>query len=366
MKEAGGFAMADNFTYNATAIFDAKATLGENAWVVENPIAGAVLVVLGSIVLAFISTLAMRWLFWHVAKRTKTELDDKVLEALPEPTFRAIVLLGLLWAVGILGMGGAGSLASNIIVTLIYLVVVLAAVSIANVFFKYGFEKLAERTQSTLDDEIMPIAKKTTTAIIWIFGAILILSHWGVDIGPFLAGLGIAGLAVSFAMQDSLSNIFGGVSLILDKTFKVGDKVELDSGEIGVIADVGLRSTRIRTYNNEMITVPNSILAKTKIKNYVQPDHSLRLVVKFGVAYGTDTERARKVILSTIKGITGISKAQEPKVVFTSMGDSAVLGEAYFWVEDYSTGYDRWVEATEEIYKVPRMRGGGIPSPYSS
>ncbi len=340
------------------------AYLEQYSFVAENQLLFAAVLVVASFVAAWLAMIFIKILIHLVAKRTKSDLDDELLKAAQTPIFRLIVLAGLLVSTQLLGLeGGVLDITTKILLTLIYLTVVLYALKASNVFYIHGFEEIAKRTKSSLDDEIMPIAKKTTAAVIWIFGIILILSAWGIEIGPFLAGLGIAGLAISFAVQDSLSNIFGGISIIMDKVYKVGDRIQLDSGEVGEVLDVGLRSTRIRTFDHEVLIIPNGQLAKAKVKNFVQPDMSLRVVVKFGVEYGTNPDKVKKVLVPVLSGMKGIQKEPAPVVEFTDMGDSSLNCVAKFWVPEYTMAYDKKLEATDLIYKELNKARIGIPFP---
>ncbi len=338
--------------------------LGEYSFVTENQFLFAVVLLVASFVIASIAMIFISLVIEIVAKRTKSELDDELLHKARTPLFRLIVLAGLLISTQLLDLGGAVlDMTTKILLTLIYFTVIFYALKAAAIFYTHGFEKITERTESTIDDEILPIARKTTSAVIWIFGIILILGVWGVDVTPFIAGLGIAGLAISFAIQDSLSNIFGGISILLDKVYKVGDRIALDSGEVGNVADVGLRSTRLRTFDNEIIIVPNSKIANSKIKNYVQPDRSLRVSVKFGVEYGTKPEKVKKVIEPVLAKMEGINKKRAPIVEFLEMGDSALSCVARFWVPDYTEAWGKKLEATDLIYNELNKTKIGIPFP---
>jgi len=159
----------------------------------------------------------------------------------------------------------------------------------------------AAKTASSADDRLIPLIEKIIKVILIALAVIFIFDSWEIDISPLLATAGIAGIAVSLAVKDSLANILGGLQLVLDKTFKVGDKVKLESGELGVILDIGLRSTKLRTYDNEVIYIPNGYLANAKVRNYTVPDLKIRVNVEFGVAYGSDTDLVREVVLKTLK-----------------------------------------------------------------
>lgn len=321
--------------------------------------------IVASFILAIIVLAVLKVITGQVAKRTKTEFDDKLVEATQTPVFRLIILGGFYLAVLNLSLDAVlVDIVLKLILTAVYLVVTLFIIDVLNVVVKYGLGDLAKRTDSTLDDEVIPIFHKTALVVIWALGIILILGVWGVDVGPFLAGLGIAGLALSFALQNTLSNVFSGVSLIIDRTFRIGDKIQLDSGEVGTIHEISLRSTRVKTYDNEILIIPNNVLAQAKIKNFTQPDLKIRVVVPFGVEYGNNPDKVIKLIEGTIKkNVKGILKDPPVSVVFTEMGGSSLDFQARFWVEHYGKAYDKKLETTDLIYNTLNKAKIGIPFP---
>ncbi len=328
-----------------------------------DPLINSAVVLIVSWVLAFLSVKIIKLLIANIASRTKTTADDEILEAMEKPLFRLFILGGLYLSIYLLGLNPFIEIILRIIVSAAYLTITFFVLRVLDIIVKDVLEKLARRTSNSMDDEIIPIFHKAAKAIVWIFTVILILGVWGVDIAPFLAGLGIAGLAISFALKETLSNVISGVSLIMDKTFKVGDKVKLDSGELGVIHEITLRSTRIRTYDNEIIIIPNSNMASAKIKNYTQPTLDVRVTVPFTVAYGTDPDKVRKTILALLKKEKGILKEPSPSVVFSEMGDFALHFQAYFWVETYAEAYSKKIEMIDKIYKELNKKNIEIPFP---
>jgi MscS family membrane protein len=330
-----------------------------------DPIIVSAGLIVASFILAIVVLAFVKLLTRLLASRTKTEFDDKLLESVQKPLFRLIIVGGFYLAVLNLGLDSAVvDVSLKLILTFAYLVLTLFIADALNITVNYGLRELTKKTDNTLDDEIIPIFHKTALVVIWAFGLIMILGAWGVDIGPFLAGLGIAGLAISFALQNTLSNVFAGVSLIIDKTFKIGDKIQLDSGEVGVIHEISLRSTRVRTYDNEIIIIPNSVLAQAKIKNYTQPDLKLRVVVPFSVEYGNDPEQVIPLIEKAIKkNVKGILKKPTVSVIFTTMGASSIDFSARFWVENYGDAYAKKLEANDLIYNTLNKAKIGIPFP---
>ena len=223
--------------------------------------------------------------------------------------------------------------------------------------------KWAKKTKSTLDDSLVSLLQKTSKVLIFAIAFIYVLGVWGIEVLPFLASLGIAGIAIAFALQSSLSNIFGGITLILDKSIEVGDVIELDEATKGTVLDIGLRSTRIRTFDNEVIIVPNGKLADSKIRNYAQPDLSARGVMPFSVAYGSDIGKVKKIVLKEVKKIEHILDEPEPAVRFVEMGDSALKFKVYFWVDHYSNRFSARERTNTLIYNALRKNKIGIPYP---
>ncbi len=163
-----------------------------------------------------------------------------------------------------------------------------------------------------------------------------------------------------------MKNVFGGITLILDKNFEIGDKVKLESGELGEVLDIGLRSTKLRTYDNEVIYVPNGYLANSRILNYTRPTSKIRVGIAFGVEYGSKVKNVQKVVLKVIKGMKEVLKDPEPRVLFLEMGDSALSFKAFFWVENWKNAYSKKLEATEKIYDALNKAKIGIPLPTQS
>ena len=190
-----------------------------------------------------------------------------------------------------------------------------------------------------------------------------ILSIWSIDIAPLLASLGIAGLALGFAVKDSLSNIIGGISLILDQTIKVGDKIKLESGEKGHIIDMGLRASRLKTHTNEVIIIPNGQLANSRIQNYGQPDPSLKIVIDFGVSYDSEVDLVRKVVHDAILTMTEIKTDASPEVLFVSMEDFYLKFSVRFWIADYGQAWSQKLEATDKIFSALKANKIDIPFP---
>ena len=296
--------------------------------------------------------------------RTKTKLDDIIIKKLYKWVFYLLFLIGTKYA--FIYSGVLLKYADKLILildSLLILVLFYALYVFIDVFIAYGGKKFASKTKSTMDDSLIPLIEKFTKWFFIIIAFLIIFSKWGIDIGAVLAGLGIAGIAIGFAVKDSLANIFGGISLILDKNFKVGDKIKIDSGDVGVIEDIGLRSTKLKDYDNHLIIVPNGKLANSKIINYVKPDPKLKFKIDFAVEYGVDVDKVKKIILKVLEGISSVVDEPAPSVLFKEMGDSALIFSARAWVENYGDAFMTKEESTCEIYKALNKAKINIPYP---
>jgi MscS family membrane protein len=314
-----------------------------------------------SVLAAFLVKFIVRQVLKPLTKKTKTKIDDLIIKSISSIIFYAVVVLG--FKIGIQHLEFETDVISSIINSLFIIIVVLLVIRIITNFSKHWLKEWASKTDSTADDRLIPLVAKILKAVAIILGFFFIFDTWNINISPLLATAGIAGIAIGFAVRDSLANILGGIQLVLDKTFKVGDKIELDSGEMGEILDIGIRSTKLRTYDNEVIYIPNGSLANTKVKNFTVPDLSVRVNVNFGVEYGSDPEQVRNVVMEAVKKIDTVIEDPEPVVQFLNMSDFSLDFVARVWVQSYTDAYSTKLKVTNEIYKALNKANIGIPFP---
>ncbi|MBU2589931.1 MAG: mechanosensitive ion channel family protein [Nanoarchaeota archaeon] len=300
----------------------------------------------------------------NLTKKTKTNIDDELIEAIRKPAYYLLTFIGILFAFFALQIDTKiMELILNLFFSLITIAFTIILIRVAKVFIDFWGKIWAKKSKSSLEYDLLPLMKKTSTVLLLVIGLLFILKIWGIDITGLLAGLGIAGIVIGFALKDSLSNVFGGISLILDKNIKRGDRIKIENGEIGTIEDIGIRSTKLLTFDNELIIIPNGILSNSRIQNYVLPEPAQRVKVHFGVEYGSDINKVRKVVLDTIKKLENVIKEPIPEMDFVEMGDFALLMVAKMWVNSYQNAYSVKVKATEEIYKALKKANINIPFP---
>jgi small-conductance mechanosensitive channel len=314
-----------------------------------------------SVLVAIVVKFVMRRILKPLAKKTKTKIDDLIIKSISSIVFYLVLLLG--FKIGIQHFQFETAIYSSIVNTLLVLIIMIMILRIITSFSMHWIKDWAMKTESTADDRLIPLVAKILKTVTIVLGFFFIFDTWNINISPLLATAGIAGIAIGFAVRDSLANILGGIQLVLDKTFKVGDKIQLDSGETGTILDIGIRSTKLRTYDNEVIYIPNGSLANTKIKNFTVPDLSVRVNVNFGVEYGSDPEQVRNVVLEAVKKIETVLENPEPVVQFLNMSDFSLDFVARVWVQSYTEAYSTKLETTEVIYKGLNKANIGIPFP---
>lgn len=314
-----------------------------------------------TLIIAYIHKLVLKRVLKPMAERTKTKIDDLIIKSASSVIFYVILAIG--FKVGFQRFEFESTVFLNVIDTILLAIVTILILRIINTFAEHWKHDWAEKTESTADDRLIPLVEKILKALVIIIAVIFVFDAWHINITPLLTTAGIAGIAISFAVKDTLANILGGLQLVVDKTFKVGDKVSLESGELGVILDIGLRSTKLRTYDNEVVYIPNGQLANARIKNYTVPDQSLRVNIPFGVEYGSDSEKVRCIVFEAIQKIDLVQEYPEPEVQFIKMGDFSLDFLARVWVNDYTQAYTAQLLVTDAIYNALNQAGIGIPFP---
>ncbi|MEA3229859.1 MAG: mechanosensitive ion channel family protein [archaeon] len=295
-------------------------------------LAAVALVLFSSFILAYLADIIFEKVLSHLASKTKFAFDDLVIVVLKRPIFYTVSLFGLYIALEII----YPSLAiNNILLSLLILVWVFAAVRLNKILFENIISKITEKTRTDIDEEIMPLIKSISDVVIIFIGIMMIMkSVWSFDITPFLASAGIVGFAVAFAAKDTISNLFGGLSIYSDKPFKKGDRIEIGDGEIGIVAEVGLRSTKIRNFYNNTIIIPNNQIANSKIINYNYPHSKMMVKVAVGVAYGSNVAKVKKVLLKIAENIDEVLDDPEPNVRFDNHGNFSLDFALILWVDN--------------------------------
>ncbi|MET8944943.1 mechanosensitive ion channel family protein [Streptomyces sp. NPDC004542] len=319
------------------------------------------IVLAAGLLVAFCSRTLLRWLAKH-AKRTRWTGDDVIVDAL-----RTVVP----WAAIAAGAAGAGALLpltrsvqhhtnQCLQVLLIFVVTLSAARVIAGLVQSVTQSRSGVAGSATIFVNI-------TRVLVLAIGFLVVLQTLGISIAPLLTALGVGGLAVALALQDTLANLFAGIHILASKTVQPGDYIRLSSGEEGYVVDINWRQTTVRQLSNNLVVVPNGQLAKTNMTNYTRPEQELTVLVQVGVSYDSDLDHVERVttevIAETMNEITGALPDHEPAIRFHTFGDSRIGFTVILGVGEFSDQYRVKHEFIKRLHRRYREEGIRIPAP---
>lgn len=227
---------------------------------------------------------------------------------------------------------------------------------------------MIHKTENKVDDIIFDLLNKFAGAIVFATVIIIALDLLGINIMPFIAGAGIAGIAIGFAAKDTLSNLIAGILLIIDRPFEIGDRIEVWSAPAGSatwgdVIDIGLRATKIRTTDHITIVIPNNEIMRRDIINYTLISDKIRVRINIGVAYDTDINKAKDIILGVAASVDWIAKDPAPKVVVKNFGESSVDLQLRVWINDARKRMDTISYITDQVKDAFDREGVEIPYP---
>jgi len=270
----------------------------------------------------------------QLTKRTRTQLDDELVALLKRPIFLTVFFFFLIVATKSLDISNSLKITTaHILLTIMVFMWMARGFKILHLLLRVLSDlrnkyKMIQRKTVPLFDLIGKIALVAA-------GSYFILLIWGIDPTAWLASAGVIGIAVGFAAKDTLSNLFSGFFIIADTPYKVGDFVVLNSGERGMVTNVGIRSTRILTRDDVEITVPNAVIGNAKIQNQSAGRwEKFRIRIKVGVAYGSDVNQICDVLKQIGLDNENVCETPEPRVRLRGFGESALNFELLCWIEE--------------------------------
>ena len=328
----------------------------------SSPYINAAISVLAFVVVAKIADLFVDKVLRRFSSFTKTEIDDIIIDLFHYPIFLTIILIGLINAVLYLNPPQKIIYYSNgLLYTVITLIWTITIIRISRLIVKHTINRVSDVTG--LGRDIIPLVENIAKIAIMIASLTVILSYWKINITPVIASAGIAGAAVALAAKDTIANFIGGVSVFIDKPFKIGDYIVLDGGERGEVVAIGLRSTRIKTRDDILIAIPNAIVANTKIINESAPVPRFRVRIPVSVAYGSDIDLVEKTLLDISLENKNVLDSPAPRVRFREFGDSSLRFELLCWAREPAVRGLTIHEINSSIYRKFRETGIRIPFP---
>lgn len=329
----------------------------------DYPVIRAVLIVILGWFAAKLIWMFVRSTITRVTSRTRTTLDDQLIQLLARPVF--VTLFYAFLAVAVISLPISDTATRTLIRILASLAVLMwlnAAFPISRLLLG-SLSNLRNRYQF-VQERTLPLLNMVTNLVLIAAGSYILLAIWKIDATAWLASAGVIGIAVGFAAKDSLANLFSGVFIVVDTPYKVGDYINLDSGERGMVTHVGMRSTRLLTRDDIEVTIPNAVIANAKISNESGGRwEKRRLRIAVGAAYGSDLDQVVEVLMAVAAGHEAVCEDPPARVRLRGFGASSLDFELLVWVLHPELRGKITHELLMQVYKS--FNEAGIEIPYS-
>ncbi len=324
----------------------------------------AIVAVISAVMLFFIRSIAFRVLHrW--AESSHTRVDDLIIDSLRIPSVYWCIAIGLYIGIGISELPVKYvSYINKVIHVIIILSITIASANLAGRAFRNYIQKSALPIPAT------GLAYGILRGTILVVGFLIILTTLGISIAPLLTALGVVGgLAVALALQDTLSNLFAGIHILLEKAVRIGDFVRLENGQEGYVEDITWRTTRVRMLPNNIVVIPNNKLSQSIVTNYYLPEKRMSLLIPVSVSYSSDPEKVESVLIEEAKRLAGkvpgLLADPEPFVRFIpGFGDSSLDFTLICQVQEFVDQYLAQHELRKRIFKRFKEEGIEIPFPH--
>ena len=339
----------------------ARFGLGDPAWL--DPVTAVVIVVIAMLVALVFHKLLVP-LIVRVTRWTPTNLDTQIVRAIRWPISLGIVIFGVYLALTLpLDLTATEQDWVDTVARALGIIVVISlVVGLVSRALDWYLANLAERTTHVIDVRFFPLLRRATVGIIYGIGVLLILDVLKINISPLIAGLGLGGLAVALAIQPTLANLFAGTYVMTEGAISTGDYIQLEGGISGYVVAVGWRSTRIRTWGNNLVVIPNARFAETIITNFQEPIPAVNVYVTCGVSYDSDLDQvervSREVMEQLIETDSNAVKEYGAWFAFDAFGESNVNFWLFIQAKDRLASFDLQSGLIRNLHR--RFREEGI------
>lgn len=307
----------------------------------------------------------------RIASRTKSTLDEKLLGAVKLPLQLGVILLAAYIGLRmVVTTADYLTLIDDISFVLAALLVGMLASQVSDAGIKWYEDDIVKKDAKSIAAQALPAGRKIISFVIFIITIVIILQQFGVQVAPLVASLGIVGLAVALALQDTLANFFAGILIVVDKPIKLGETIRIgtDPEMAGDVKQIGWRSVRLKNAQGHYIVVPNTEIMRSVIFNYAsRTERGFLVNFEVGVGYDSDIDRVEKILREAAKDVAGRVKGGvadfEPIIRFDGYGDSALKYKVLFKVQDFADQPEALNEMRKEVFKRFRKNRIDIPFP---
>jgi len=302
--------------------------------------------------------LAQRWV-----DKTRTRLDDMVIGSVKVPSLYWCVAIGLYF--GLIFSELPEKYVTHLSTLIHVIIIISVTITLANLSGRL-FKNYLQSSELLIPSS--GLAYGVLKGTILVLGFLVALNFLGISIAPLLTALGVGGLAVALALQDTLANLFAGLHILVEKSVRVGDFVKLESGEEGYVQDITWRTTRVRMLGNNIVVIPNSKFSQSIVTNYYLPEKRMSLLISVGVSYDEDPYRIEEMLLEELAGavgeVAGLLGEPAPFVRFSpGFGDSSLDFTLICQVAEFVDQYLVQHELRKRIFRRFRLEGVEIPFP---
>ncbi len=331
---------------------------------------GQVVAFIGILILAAVAAWLLTKLLdtWirQATSRSKSGLDDALLNALQKPVVYFVIVMGLYWALQQADfiINPDDPLLETIFFVLFVFLIFLAAYRTLIGLVDWYAEEVAHVTETSFDDHILPFFRRLVVIFLVFVVIIVLFAHFNINVSGLVATLGVTSLAVALAAKEVFSNMISGFIILIDQPFRIGDRIELEALDTwGDVQDISLHSTRILTRDHRLVSIPNSLIGKNRVVNHSIPNTKYRVQTHVSVAYGSDIEQVRQVLIEAIAAQDWVMKDERIEALFLNFQDSGLQFRVRCWIEHYVETRRVIDKMNTSIYNALHEAGIDIPFP---
>uniref|UniRef100_A0A832DGB2 Mechanosensitive ion channel n=1 Tax=Ignavibacterium album TaxID=591197 RepID=A0A832DGB2_9BACT len=334
-----------------------------------------VILVIIVIIVSFFGSKFLAFLIKKIIKpfvaKTKTDLDDKILATSGSAIYRLSFLAGIFLSVEIFKDGIKSEskflpkplieiypfldnlvlIAEALLFIALIVILLIVAFRYINVLLDWYANKIDSNDNRNLSGSIIPLLKKVIKIIVFALAVVIVLAKFNIDISAFVVSLGVGSLAIALAAQETLSNMISGFIIMTDRPFRIGDRIRYADNQVGDVVDIGIRSTKILDFDNNIVIIPNNEIVKSRLVNITYPNSLTRVVVDVGVAYGSDINKVKEILLDIAKNDPDCSKEIAPEVFLINFGASSLDFRLVARTDDYKNAWSMQCRMREKIYE---------------
>jgi MscS family membrane protein len=320
----------------------------------------------GAWIVAWLVSRLLETYIKRLTQRSRSGLDDMLVDALKKPVLYLILLVGL-W----FGLQQAdfildpnSKILANVFFVLYFVLGYFTTFRLIIGLIEWYGAEVAKQTETNLDEQILPFFRRVSLIILTITAIVILLGHFNVNVSALVATLGVGSLAIALAAKEVLADMISGFIIVIDRPFRIGDRIELkELNTWGDVQDISLRSTRVLTRDHRLVAIPNSLIGKNLVVNHSIPSNQYRVQTHVEVAYGIDIDRARQVMIEAVAAQDWVMKNKPVEALFLEFRDSGLMFRVRCWIEDYVETRRIIDKLNTAIYKALNEADIEIPFP---